>query len=367
MNNHKNALSNWCGKRYFPLVFVPIAFLFLCLYAKVTSPFFLYDGTDSAIFKTIGLAILKGKVPYADIFDHKGPVLFFINALGQWIAPGRPGIFLLEVINLSLSLFFLFKISKLYSHPAVAFLCTLAVLFFMGACLTEGDQVEEWEMPFLTLALYQGLCFLKNGTAGFSFKTCFIIGGSCAYVLFIRPNDAVAIPGGVMLGMSLYVLLKRQYAVLFRGILSFFLGLLPVALPVFIYFASHHAVGDLINGTFLVNASYAGGFKEQLLSCFGHGKLALAPLLIALVALSARSRGKDAWIILLPVSLLTYLFMGPRLYLHYYMVLVPTICLYLTFLLTDKDRPLILLAAAVLLFSQQAWGESFLKILCGEL
>lgn len=354
-------MDSFCGKRYFPLVFIPIAALFLCLYAIVTSPFFLFDGADSAIFKTIGLAILKGKVPYVDIFDHKGPIVFFINALGQWMIPGRTGIFLLEIASLSISLFFLFRISRLYARPFAAFLCTLASLFFLGAMLTEGDQVEEWELPFLTLSLYEGLAFLKKGKdAAFPIRAGLILGISFAFVFLIRPNDGVAIPGGIMLGLSLCVLVRKRYSDLLRGIIAFGIGSLLIAVPVIIYFGCHHAIMDLINGTILVNTSYAGGFKEQFLSCFGHGKMALSVLFIALLALSFHVH-KEAWVILLPASLLIYLLMGPRLYLHYYMVLIPFICLYITFMTQDKDWALVILAAAVLLFSQQAWNESFLK------
>ena len=138
------SLNNFCEKRFFPLVFIPFAVAMLCLCVESTSPFFLNDGTDSAIFKAIGLAILKGKVPYVDIFDHKGPVIFFINALGQWIHSGRSGIFFLEIINLSVALTLLFKTSRLYVDGFTAFLCTLASLFFFGTLVTEGDQCEEW-------------------------------------------------------------------------------------------------------------------------------------------------------------------------------------------------------------------------------
>ena len=361
MNGFCQTMDRFCGRKYFPLLFIPIAALFLCIYAIVTSPFFLFDGADSAIFKTIGLAILKGKVPYVDIFDHKGPIIFFINALGQWMIPGRTGIFLLEIVSLSISLFLLFKISRLYVKPFAAFLCTLASLFFFGGMLTEGDQVEEWELPFLALSLYEGLAFLKKGKdAVFTSRIGFLLGISFAYVFLIRPNDGVAIPGGIMLGLSLYVLVQKHYADLFRGVAAFALGSVLIALPVFIYFACHHAVMDLINGTILVNTSYAGGLKEQFLSCFGHGKMALSVILIALLALSFHVHDR-AWVILLPASLFVYILMGARLYPHYYMVLVPFICLYITFLAKNKDWPLVLLAAAVLLFSQQAWNESLLK------
>ena len=57
--------------------------IFMLLFATVTSPLFdnLY-GYDSAFFRFIGSSILKGKTPYVDIWDHKGPVLYFIQTIG---------------------------------------------------------------------------------------------------------------------------------------------------------------------------------------------------------------------------------------------------------------------------------------------
>ena len=34
---------------------------------------------DKAVFVYIGEAMRNGQVPYRDIFDHKGPFLYFIN------------------------------------------------------------------------------------------------------------------------------------------------------------------------------------------------------------------------------------------------------------------------------------------------
>src|ERR1700733_2759921 len=44
---------------------------------------------DKEIFKYAGLVIYKGGVPYRDFFDHKPPLIYFVNAfnwyLNAWI------------------------------------------------------------------------------------------------------------------------------------------------------------------------------------------------------------------------------------------------------------------------------------------
>jgi len=39
-------------------------------------------GIDSSVFISIGEAMHEGKIPYKDIFDHKGPLIYFINYIG---------------------------------------------------------------------------------------------------------------------------------------------------------------------------------------------------------------------------------------------------------------------------------------------
>ena len=59
--------------------------------------------------KAIGKAMKEGKIVYKDIFDHKGPILFFIQMIGQYICDGRFGIFLLQILALFISNIFLYK------------------------------------------------------------------------------------------------------------------------------------------------------------------------------------------------------------------------------------------------------------------
>ena len=69
------------------------------------NPFTLYNGYDQAIFEQMGLGMLQGRIPYVDLFDHKGFLLYIINAAGLWLSPGHLGIYL--ILSLSLSLTFL--------------------------------------------------------------------------------------------------------------------------------------------------------------------------------------------------------------------------------------------------------------------
>ena len=74
---------------------VGFTFCFIFNFALTVNPFTLYSGYDQSIFEQVGLGMLQGRIPYVDLFDHKGFLLYVINAIGLWISPGHLGIYIL--------------------------------------------------------------------------------------------------------------------------------------------------------------------------------------------------------------------------------------------------------------------------------
>ena len=64
------------------LLFVLSGLVWALFFSKTTSPLYTDVGYDSAMFQTIGKYWAQGYLPYVDLFDHKGPLIFFINAVG---------------------------------------------------------------------------------------------------------------------------------------------------------------------------------------------------------------------------------------------------------------------------------------------
>jgi hypothetical protein len=121
-------------------ILVLMAVLFLLVFAYGTSPLFIdnYGISDSAIFLLIGKGITAGYIPYVDLFDHKGPVMFFIEALGWSIWPNRFGNFLVQWFFMGVNLILIFKMGRLFLAkkwcwiPVVFFLLILAATFEGG-------------------------------------------------------------------------------------------------------------------------------------------------------------------------------------------------------------------------------------------
>src|SRR5687768_5516148 len=68
---------------------------------------------DSSAFQYGGEQILGGKILYKDFWDHKGPVIHYINAVARFLTPNSPyGLYVLEIATYLLSVIILNKIIK---------------------------------------------------------------------------------------------------------------------------------------------------------------------------------------------------------------------------------------------------------------
>ena len=67
------------------LIFL-IGAIFITLMSKNSFLFRFNDWWDANAFMTVGKGILKGIVPYRDLFEQKGPYLYFIYAASAVIS-----------------------------------------------------------------------------------------------------------------------------------------------------------------------------------------------------------------------------------------------------------------------------------------
>lgn len=283
--------DKFSGSGTFPLIFLLMAFIFLLLYSFSTSPLYLYQGFDSATFRTIGLGITQGKLPYADLFDHKGPLIFYIDALGISLIPGKWGIFLLQTIFLAVSLYLTYRTCCLVADRKTSFVSVLLLVFPLIDFIVEGNQCEEWMLPFISLSLYLSVSWLvgHSGPRHQEWRSM-VYGICCAVLFFIRPNDAVASIGAIMTGVFIALLVRRAYSSAFLNAIAFFAGCAVVAVPLCMYFASEGILDEVLDGTIFYNITYSAGVTLRSLSA---GMIAI-PLIIVGTSIFLARRSPSA-------------------------------------------------------------------------
>ncbi|MBS3203735.1 hypothetical protein J0J80_01525 [Turicibacter bilis] len=203
----------------------------------------------------IGKGILNGKVPYVDLFDHKGPILFFIEAFAQSIIPGRWGIFIFQIVNLFCCLLMIHKISMLFISSKKSVISTLAALGLLGLTLRNGNISEEYSLILLLIPIHLSLKYVLDNSKQHSWINAFIY-GCCATTLFLIKMNAIIPIGFIILFILVDLIVKKEYKNIFINAIGFIGGFSIIILPVCIYFIGHEALYEMVYGTLLFNLKY---------------------------------------------------------------------------------------------------------------
>ncbi len=228
---------------------------------------------DPGVFLYIGSRILEGEVPYRDIWDHKGPLIYYINALGIALTPGSElGVWALEVVVLSLSGVGLYRLLRRESGALPAVLGVGLFYAGLGYVLHPGNYTEEFSLPFQIGAL---LLFAQT-ESDIRASRWAMIGLTWAATVLLRPNNA-----GIQLAILFYVILesisRRQLRSGLANLAYLGLGALMLLAPVLVYFGWVRALPELFDSVIRFNAAYVELTLKAGLDSVLEGLRLLAP------------------------------------------------------------------------------------------
>lgn len=303
--------------------------------------------TDSSVFLYIGKAMRQyGLVPYRDVFDHKGPLLYFVNYLGMSIHPLH-GIWFIELILMELDVVLAFKLARLHTKSALAAVCAaILAMLPLVICLCGGNIVEEYALPFILLALYLFSRRIDVLTS-MSNRDFLLLGSSCGGVLLLRPN-MIAVWAVMALILAIELVAARRFFRLLQAGALFLLGSAIVILPFLLYFWQHGALSDLIDDYLLFNMRYTGNgdlldMWSAMLTFWNSNLLLPVSLLVCAVGAGTATKKSPtrllyiAYILFLCTSLLAASVSG-RTYTHYAAILVPCFVLPVAVLVEQIGR-----------------------------
>lgn len=235
-----------------------ISFIFLNLFSPYTSVLNQYFGIDTAQYWVIGRGMFRGKIPYVDLFDHKGPVIFFVWALGWMIGNGTKwGILCLQTVSLTICLVYLNKLTDLF-QMGIRKKCIVFLVFLFVLCgtLVEGGLTEEWALPCSMYGIYVAYSYFRGLLVKPVWMHAFLLGVLFTYVAGMRVNNAVSI-GMTVFFMTLVLLKRRAYKTLGKSACAFLGGMTAAGIPVIIIFGSGQRFQELIYGSLSYNFFYA--------------------------------------------------------------------------------------------------------------
>ena len=243
------------------LILLLIAISFVTIISTSTSPLYLYvENLDSQVFQLIGKYWAKGHVPYVDLWDQKGPIIYFINAIGFWATGTKTGVYLIQILCLYADLLILYRIfhRRLFWQNTWTTLCIF--VFALAQLYGGGNGVEEYLLPFLILGFYAQYkwinTFSSDGKAKHPFIHAALYGFILAFSLLTRLTNALGICAGVAF-IGIVLIWKREWKNLAYNIISFVLGFAILFVPFAVYFHMHDAFGEMWYATILFNIEYA--------------------------------------------------------------------------------------------------------------
>lgn len=239
--------------------FLHIAPLILLSIVTVTltsrnSPMYLFnDWVDLNAFMTVGNGWLHGMIPYRDLFEQKGPILFFFFLIANIFSKTYFGIFIIEILMFFFTLTLSFKISRKYLGVGESFL----VCAFMSWILTispffqAGGSAEELSFPFILYSIYLILSISEEEFKITNLQSYFA--GCCFAILFwIKFTLIGSYLSAFIFLIGIFTFRKQLYSLISMVLFSL-LGFLTITLPIILYFSINNAIDDLIFSYFFSN------------------------------------------------------------------------------------------------------------------
>ncbi|PWH15625.1 MAG: hypothetical protein DDG60_05460 [Anaerolineae bacterium] len=217
---------------------------------RQANPLYNFPSLDNGYYLYIGQQIVAGKTPYVDMWESKPPGIFYLNALGLWLARGsRWGVWAMEFLALfSAAAISYFTLRQIYGFlPSL--LGTLTALWGVSAVLQGGNLTEEYSLPFNFLA---ALCFWLSLQQPARRWPPLVIGLTFAASFAFRANNT-GVQMALVLAWVISAFFQKDVRTLFHRLLwsalGVLLGLGLVSLP----FLLNGTFDDMLNAALFYN------------------------------------------------------------------------------------------------------------------
>lgn len=340
-------------KKILYCILISITFLLIC--TKSSPLYRINDWYDAQCFFTVGKSMINGKIPYLNLFEQKGPLLFLLYGIASLISNNSfIGVFILEVISYSVFLYYISKIIEIYLDKKYSYILIPIIVLLMlpTRSFTHGGSCEEFCFPILAILIYIYIKYLKN--KDISNKDTIIVGILSGILLWMKYTLL-----GFSIGFCITVLIKslidKNYKNLISKVGYFTLGITITTIPWLIYFGLHkNGIKSLIDVYFLFNInSYANNYTllQKLINCFNTIKgvifryyqyliLIIIPMVLSIKTKTFFKETKNnIYLLISTLLLLITIFIGGTNFRYYSLPIQPFMIFGLIFIATIiKDK-----------------------------
>lgn len=150
--------------------------LLFCYYGSCLSSLYSIPMSyDPIIYGIVGNGWMEGLMPYRDLFDQKGPLIFLIYGISFLLFKSFWLVFLLEWAAIFVSMVFSYKIAVLFISARKAFFISLLLVLLLCnfPYYGGGGHPSEFLLPFQLASLYFLIRLRQGGRFSCCYRHCF--------------------------------------------------------------------------------------------------------------------------------------------------------------------------------------------------
>ena len=239
-----------------------LAFTILMFTSKCSFLYPFNDWVDANAFFTMGKSMMRGVVPYKELFEQKGIVLYFIYGIGYLLChKAFYGVFVLEVISFSIFLYYIHKIFSLYLKEkySIILLPILAYLITTSLAFVHGGSCEEFCLPFFAITLYY---YFKHFKVDKLTNKEVILNGALAGLILMMKYTSL----GLWMAFGLFIFIdylrNKEIKDAFKFCGYFLIGMFIPIIICFIYLGINGGISDYIKCYFTFNMTVYNDGKD---------------------------------------------------------------------------------------------------------
>ena len=333
----KTGLTSWKDR-----IFIFISTLMVMLpISPLNSP---TTNIDSGVFLYIGQRILHGDIPYVDIWDHKPPVIYYINAIGLSFTNGsRWGVWAIEFIVLLLTAYLSFHLFEQAFSKTSALVATFLWLLNLVFLLLSGNLTEEYVLilQFVSIFLYYRLG--QEHGKPWNFFIIGLLGG----IAFLTKQTTIGIWISIGLILLFQAFTKKNSKKPLCELALMSLGVFLIIAIVSGYFFFHNALSEFwdqaFKYSFIYSRTQSASLVDRLKSAFNlkylshYSLFTLSVIGIVIYFFFRKGKGSSPQKLLLDLVaidiILEFLLINipGHAYEHYYITILPALAVFCAF------------------------------------
>lgn len=208
---------------------------------------------DSGVFLYSGWRIVNGEIPYLQVWDHKPPIIYYIDAVSILLTPNSGwGLWYLEVFFFTLAGYAGYRVLKTLFGMYTAIIISFLWILTSSYLLAGGNLTTEYTVPFQLLILLLFLAIQDKDTIGWKGILLGILSG----LLFFTRQNAIAIPAAIASAWAVQLFLPKKFKINIKKLILMGAGFLVITGGFVLYYYSKGALFEFWKIAFLYNIDY---------------------------------------------------------------------------------------------------------------